>query len=78
MDIQNLIDYTNLRIKNWYVNVKCEYGVIGSGKVRFTEDSVVVDYIEDGEQKVWSMAFYPEYLKTARIDWVFNCWYELA
>jgi hypothetical protein len=71
-------DYTNNKIANWYLNAKKEYGVIGSGKVRFTSDSVIVDYTENGEDKSWSMAFYPEYLKDHKIDYIFNCWSELA
>ena len=73
-----IINYTNERLQNWYYNAKKDYGVIGSGSVRFTDDSVIVDYIENGEKKEWSMAFYPEYLKDEKIDYVFNCWSELA
>ena len=76
--MKTLIDYTNNRIAQWYYNAKKDFGVVGSGKVRFTEDSVIVDYIENGEEKTWSMAFYSEYLKNQKIDWVFNCWSELA
>jgi len=76
--MEKLIAYTNFRLNNWYANVYEEYGVIGSGSVRFTNDSVIVDYIENGVKKEWSMAFYPEYLKQQAIDWVFNCWSELA
>jgi hypothetical protein len=75
---KTLTDYTNAKISNWYANAKREYNVIGSGQVRFTNDSVIVDYIENGEKKEWSMAFYPEYLKEQKIDWVFNCWSELV
>jgi hypothetical protein len=78
IDMKTLIEYTNNRIANWYYNAKKDYGVIGHGKVRFTEDSVIVDYVENGKEKTWSMAFYPEYLKEQKIDWVFNCWMELA
>jgi len=73
-----LIEYTNNRIANWYYNAKKDYGVVGHGEVKFTDDSVIVEYVENGEAKTWSMAFYPEYLKTEKIDWVFNCWSELA
>jgi hypothetical protein len=47
--MKTLIDYTNNRIAQWYYNAKKDFGVVGSGKVRFTEDSVIVDYIENGE-----------------------------
>lgn len=76
--MEKLIAFTNAKISNWYANAKKDYGVIGSGSVRFTNDSAIVDYIENGEKKEWSMAFYPEYLKEQKIDWVFNCWAELA
>jgi|LakMenE01Jun11ns_1017448.scaffolds.fasta_scaffold7944985_1 hypothetical protein len=76
--IADLTKYTNERIVNFYITVKECYGVIGSGLVRFTEDSVIVDYIEDGKELTWSMAFYPEYLKSHSINWVFDCWAELA
>ena len=76
--MEKLIAFTNAKILNWYTNAKNDYGVIGSGLVRFTNDSVIVDYIENGEKKEWSMAFYHEYLKEQKIDWVFNCWSELA
>ena len=76
--MKHLIDYTNERLQNWYYNVKKDYGVIGSGSVRFTDDSAIVDYIEDGIKKEWSIAFYPEYLKDHKMDYIFNCWSELA
>jgi hypothetical protein len=76
--MENLIKHTNNRISEWYANAKKEYGVIGSGKVEFTDDSAIVKYVENGQKKTWSMPFYPEYLKTQKIDWVFSCWAELA
>jgi hypothetical protein len=75
--MKKLIEFTNAKISNWYINAKKDYGVIGSGSVRFENDLVIVDYTENGETKDWSMAFYPEYLKEQKIDWVFNCWMEL-
>jgi hypothetical protein len=75
--METLINYTNAKLINWYANAK-EYGVIGSGTVRYSEDTVYIDYIENGINNTWSMAFYPEYLKTQKIDWVFNCWMALA
>lgn len=78
-NIQRMINYTNTKIVKWYSNVKKEYNVIGSGKAHYNKknNTVVVEYIENGEQKTWSMAFYPEYLSNG-LDWVFNCWGELA
>ena len=90
--MEKLIAFTNAKILNWYTNAKNDYGVIGSGLVRFTNDSVIVElkcveyltdiqkikHRENGEKKEWSMAFYHEYFKEQKIDWVFNCWSELA
>ena len=77
--IQTMIENTNSRILNWYENAKIDYGVIGSGSTHYNkkENKIVVEYIEDGEQKTWEMAFYPEYLENG-INWVFDCWAELA
>ena len=79
MTIQNMIEYTNDRILNWYRNAKREYGVIGAGKAHYNKgnDSVVIEYTENGISSTWEMAFYPEYLSNGK-DWVFNCWSELA
>jgi len=79
MTIQDVINYTNEKISNWYANVKKEYGVIGLGTAHYNKktNSVVVEYKEDGVQNTWEMAFYPEYLENG-VDWVFNCWSELA
>ena len=78
--IENLIEYTNLELVRWYENVKSEYGVIGFGETKYNEsnNTITVDYTEEGTQNTWSMAFYPEYLKEQKISWVFNCWMELA
>ncbi len=77
--IKDVIDYTNMRIKNWYKTVEEEYGVIGKGETFYNEeeDSISVIYTEDGEEKEWKMAFFSEYLSNG-IEWVFNCWSELA
>jgi len=75
---QNLKNYTDMRIAQWYENVAEEYGVIGTGETSFTNDSVIVKYTEDGVSHEWSMAFYPEYFKEYPIEWVFNCWAALC
>ena len=76
--MEELTIFTNTQISNWYENALIDYGVVGSGSVSFTEDSVIVDYIENGTKKNWSMAFYPDYLKEQKIDWVYNCWSSMA
>tara|TARA_R110002073_G_scaffold331631_1_gene516579 strand:+ start:6144 stop:6386 length:243 start_codon:yes stop_codon:yes gene_type:complete len=69
---------TNLRLKKWYAEVKQVYNVIGEGTTRVEGDEVIVDYIENGVSKTWSMAFYPEYTEENGINFVFNCWSEEA
>ena len=78
--IENLIEYTNAEIARWYENVKQEYNITGFGLCRYdsTQNSIIVDYTEDGVSNTWEMAFYTEYLKEQKISWVFNCWTELA
>ena len=78
--IQTMINYTNSKIAGWYKEVLTSHNVKGSGKAHYNKanDEVVVEYTENGEQKTWSMAFYPEYLEDNDIAWVYNCWMELA
>jgi hypothetical protein len=78
--INKVVEYTNLRIQNWYKEVKRTYKVIGSGVCSHNESTktMTVEYVEDGNTEVWEMPFYPEYAKEQSIDWVFNCWSELA
>jgi len=78
--IQTMIQYTNSKIESWYKEVLNTYGIKGSGKAHYNKQSneVVVEYVENGKQKTWSMAFYPEYLEDNGIAWVYNCWMELA
>ena len=79
MTIKDIINFTDEKNSNWYANAKRDYGVVGSGKTSYDaeENEITVEYIENGENKSWSMAFYPEYLSNG-IDWVFNCWSELS
>lgn len=76
--MKKLIEYTNTRIASFYITVKNEYSIIGSGKARFENNKIIVDYVEDGVKQTWSMDYFPEYLKTMTKDYVFNCWSELA
>jgi len=78
--IHEMINYTNQRIGSWYVNAKKDFGVKGSGKAHYSKENneVVVEYTENGVQSTWKMAYYPEYIKEQSINWVYNCWSELA
>lgn len=79
MTIQNAINNTNNKIANWYKNAKLDYNVNGAGTAHYNknQNEVVVEYKEDGVQKTWSMAFYPEYIENG-IDYIYNCWSEEA
>ena len=77
--IQIAIHYTNKRIASWYADAKKDYNVNGSGSAHYNKatDEVVVEYLENGVQKTWSMCFFPEYLENG-INWIFDCWAELS
>lgn len=79
MTIQDIVNYTNIRIESWYMNALLDHDVVGEGKAFYDEntDTIIVSYIEDGVSKTWEMAFYPEYISNG-LDWVYNCWSELA
>lgn len=73
--MKNLVNYTNSRLKNWYETAKLEYNVIGSGHLKIENDRAIINYTENGEDKVWSMFFVPEYLNNG-IDYIFNVWMD--
>jgi hypothetical protein len=73
-----LIDYTNTRLKGWYYNALLDYGVRGEGKARIEGDKFIIDFVENGEAKIWSCFFSAEYLYTQEIDYFFNVWMEEA
>lgn len=77
--IQDIVNYTDDKIITWYKNAKLDYGVVGAGKTHYNKsnDSIVVEYTENGVCKTWEMAFYEEYVENG-IDWVYRCWQELA
>lgn len=52
------VEYTNQRLKQWYVNAKEDYGVIGSGEARIEGETFIVDYIENGVKKTWSLTMF--------------------
>lgn len=73
-----LINYTNSKLNNWYNNAKLDYGVIGSATCKISGNKFIVNFIEDGEAKEWSMAFYPEYVEENGMDYFYNVWMEEA
>ena len=79
--INAIVAHTDNKIREWYVIAKQDYNVKGSGKTHYNkkENKIVVEFTENGEQKQWSMAFYPheDYVCNG-MDWVFNCWMALS
>lgn len=75
--MNNIINYTNERLINWYKNAKQDYNIVGNGVLRFDGDNAVIDYTENGVSKTWSMYFCEEYISNG-IDWIFNVWMEQA
>lgn len=76
--MKNLIQYTNEKISQFYFNAKKEFGIIGSGSLKFENEKAIIEYTENNEKKTWSMYWHESYLKTQKIDYIFNCWMELA
>lgn len=80
LTIIDIINHTNVKLENWYKNAKLDYNVDGSGVASYNaeEKKVIVEYTENGETNMWSMYYIPEYATTHNINWVFDCWSELA
>ena len=74
---EKVTNYTNIRLAAWYITAKADYGVIGEGKLKLTEDMAIVDYIEDGIKKEWSTYYHISHLKQKKISWLFDCWMGL-
>lgn len=71
-DIQQVIDYTNFKLQDWYKNVKIDYGVDGKGRCTYENNNVVINYTEDGVEKQWQYGFYSD----ERKEFYFNVWME--
>lgn len=72
-----ILNITNEKLNNWYKNAKLDYNVIGGGKSKIENGNFIINYIENGVSKTWSMAFYPEYLEFGS-SYFFNVWAEQA
>lgn len=77
MTTLNVINHTNNKIANWFKNSKTDFNVTGEGVASIENDQFVINYEEDGVEKKWSTAFYPEYLEFNK-DYFFNVWMEEA
>lgn len=78
LNTQAIEKYTDNKIANWYKNAKEDYNVIGEGKTIIENNIITVNYKENGVSKVWSMAFYPEYVIENGLDYFYNVWMEEA
>lgn len=72
--LENILDYTNMRLVNWYVNAQKDFGVIGEGKAEIKEDTLVINYIEDGVKKNWSRKIYMDDLRYTPVNYFFEIW----
>jgi hypothetical protein len=72
--MKNLINLTNAKLNNWYKNAKLDYNVDGSATARIENGSFIIDYVENGIAKTWSMCFYPEYVQELDADYFYNVW----
>ena len=71
MTNSTLVNYTNSRLDGWYQNAK-EYNVIGNAIARIENEKIIIDYIENGVSKTWSMYLY----ENEDINYYFNVWSE--
>lgn len=76
--MQALINFTNAKLNNWYTNAKLDYNVEGSATAKIENGQFIVEAIENGVSKVWSMVFYPEYVRDNGFDYFYNVWMEQA
>ncbi len=73
-----VINTTNQKISEWYTKAAVDCGVVGQGACRIEGDQIIVDYTENGEEKTWSMAYYPEYVEDNGVNYFYNVWEEEA
>ena len=75
--LQALVNYTNQRLANWYLNAKEDYGVIGSANASYSEEheAIIITATENGQNLEDCKVAYV--LNEAK-DYAFNVWLELA
>lgn len=74
-NIKAIINHTNARLENWYVNAKEDYGVIGSAKCSYNKeiDAIIIVGEENGEKLNFACTFYRE---GRELEYIFNIWME--
>ena len=70
--IQEVINYTNIKLVDWYDNTKRDYNVNGEAYCNYKDGLIVINYIEDGVKSEWNHGFYNDEEK----DYWFNIWAE--
>lgn len=76
--MKNLIQFTNVKLANWYKNAKLDCNVSGSGTAKIEENKFIINYIENGVSKEWSTYFCDEYLRTQSKEYFYTVWMEQA
>lgn len=76
MKAETIIKETNNKLSSWYSNAKKDFGVIGTGNCTIEGLNVVIRYTENGEDKEWSMRYFP--VESYMVDYFFNVWAEEA
>ena len=73
---QAIVDYTNMRLANWYENVWDEYGVNGSGVCSYNAetDQIIIDWVEDGERHQYTNTYWDDIV--GGLEHNFNIWME--
>jgi hypothetical protein len=69
-------NFTNNKLANYYKNAKLDYNVVGSATTKIEDNKITIKCTENGVDKVWSMAFYKEYVLDNGLDYFFNVWME--
>ena len=71
---EQIITYTDNRLKTWYKNAKIDYGVKGIGKTFYDakNNTINIKYKEDGKSLQWKQGYDAE----SPIDQYFDIWME--
>ncbi len=72
--IQNLVNYTNERLANWYLNAEKDFGVIGAATAKFYDEMEMIA-IESEENGIISV-LEVHYVLDQDKDYAFNVWME--
>lgn len=75
-NLTNILDHTNARLNNWYINAKADYGVTGSANASYNAENETIEirYTENGVTGLFTLGGF----ENEAIDWVFNVWGEMA